>query len=284
MSAPSKLQNWSADQYVKFISQRNRPLNDLISQIPPLPNQEKPRIHDLGCGPGNSTSALLQAYPDSRITAMDSSSDMLIKARKALGGEDGVEVMEGDLETYEPGPETALLFSNAVFHWLRRETRIPTMIRLLENLRSGGVLAIQVPDNYTEPSHTLMRETALIPGRPWSKYFENSHVGELGNERRPDLDPIEGPEELHDALIPYCQDLNIWRTTYMHVLDGPRDIVEWVRGTGLLPFLNCMEGEEEVKKEFLKEYEKALGKQYKPLMDGRVMLGYPRLFLVAVRK
>lgn len=79
--------------------------------------------------------------------------------------------------------------------------------------------------------------------------------------------------------------VDVWRTEYMHVVDGVGAIVEWVKGTGLQPFLHRMDGDEEAKQLFLKEYERRLGLVYGPLkwQGNRVMLGYRRLFVVAVR-
>jgi trans-aconitate 2-methyltransferase len=59
--------------------------------------------------------------------------------------------------------------------------------------------------------------------------------------------------------------------------------VEWVKGTGLQPFLHRIQ-DEKVKEAFLTEYQARLVKPYPKLSDGKVMLAYPRLFVVAVRK
>ena len=80
--------------------------------------------------------------------------------------------------------------------------------------------------------------------------------------------------------------MNVWRTTYFHVLEDARAIVEWVRGTGLQPYLHRM-GEEGVRGAFLEEYERRIAEAYprmKEAAGGKVVLGYPRLFVVAVRK
>jgi trans-aconitate 2-methyltransferase len=281
-SNPEK--DWSAIQYLLFNTQRTRPVHDLITQIKSHVTSPIPRIYDLGCGPGNSTSALLSAFPDAKITGMDSSSDMLEKARadKTLSS---VEFVQGDLESFEVGIDSKpdLLFSNAVFHWLRSPTRIPTLLRLFQTLKPGGVLAIQMPDNYSEPSHAAMRDTAVMSDKPWSKFFNAKTIGNLSNANRPDLDPIESPHTFYNELIPHAAHVDIWRTTYSHVLAGAPEIVEWVKGTGLQPFLNQIE-DAEAKRAFLEEYEKKVREGYEELGDGKVILGYPRLFVVAVRK
>lgn len=214
---------------------------------------------------------------------MDSSPDMLKKANAEFDGNDSVDFVTGDLATFRVDGEVDVMFSNAVFHWLRSSERIPTLARLFSSLKSGSVIAIQVPDNYHEPSHRMMRETALQSGKAWSNAFSRTQIGDLKDTTRPDLDPIEEPNAFYNALVGEASLVNVWRTKYMHVLKDAGAIVEWVKGTGLQPYLNRIEGEE-AKKAFLEEYERGLKGEYPELVDGKVLLGYPRLFVVAVKK
>ncbi|KAJ4312800.1 hypothetical protein N0V94_007273, partial [Neodidymelliopsis sp. IMI 364377] len=203
-SGNDKKKDWSATQYLKFNNERTRPVHDLVAQIKPHITSANPRIYDLGCGPGNSTQVLLDAFPGAHVTGMDSSPDMLKKASAALPD---VQFAAGDVSTFAPkeGEQVDLLFSNAVFHWLRTPSRLETLSRLFASLPRGGVLAIQVPDNYDEASHRLMRDVAVSASEPWSRYFATAHVGEFGDKQRPDLDPIEPPRAFYDALAPHAQ-------------------------------------------------------------------------------
>lgn len=263
--------DWSANQYLKFGNERTRAVRELVSQIP-LSNPE--RIVDVGCGPGNSTAVLASRFPHAHISGMDSSPDMLEKARKSMPG---VEFVQSDLKTYQPSPGADLIFGNAVFHWLRTEDRIPTILRLLRTQKPGGVLAFQVPDNYEEPTHRAMRETALLDG-PWTPHFQA-----LRADQRPDFDPIETPADYYNALIPHCDKVDIWHTLYQHPLDSPTSIVEWVKGSGLQPFLNALP-DQEVRDQYLTAYEQRIAELHPRLADGKVLLRYPRLFVIATRK
>jgi trans-aconitate 2-methyltransferase len=224
---------------------------------------------------------LQDAFPGAEITGMDSSADMLTKARASLPG---VDFVSGDVSTYQPDKEADLVFSNAVFHWLRHAQRIPTLAKLFTGLESGGVLAIQMPANYHEHSHIQMRVVASLPDRPWSRYFSQTRIGDLADTSRPDLDPVEDPGRYYDALSAHAASVDIWSTKYMHVLSDAGAIVEWVKGTGLQPYLNAMGEDEGAKEAFLGVYEECLREKYPVLVDGKVLLGYPRLFVVAVRK
>lgn len=279
-TAPAK-KDWSAIQYLKFNNERTRAVYDLVSQITRYITTPHPRIYDLGCGPGNSTRVLLDVFPGAKVTGMDSSPAMLAQARASLPD---TEFVKGDVSTFDVEAETPdLLFSNAVFHWLRTPARIPTLTRLFHALKPGAILAIQVPDNYHEPSHRLMREVASQPDTPWHAYFHDAHIGDLNAPDRPDLDPIESPQQFYNALIPLAASVNLWRTEYLHVLADAGAVVEWVKGTGLQPYLHRI-GDEGAREAFLGEYERRVGEVYGVLGDGKVLLKYPRLFVVAMRK
>jgi trans-aconitate 2-methyltransferase len=147
----------------------------------------------------------------------------------------------------------------------------PTVLRqLLRALPSGGVLAVQMPDNTTEPALTLQREIAR--NGPWVKALA------APASARDDLPTVNN---YYDLLRPVCARLDIWHTTYNHVMDGPGAIVEWFKGSSLRPYLSALEGE--MRGGFLAAYTTAIGKAYPPRFDGKVLLRFPRLFIVAVR-
>jgi trans-aconitate 2-methyltransferase len=275
MATQSSKKDWSANQYLKFHDQRTRAVHDLVAQLPFSSSAPPKRVVDLGCGPGNSTAVLQARFPTSHINGVDTSEDMVYKARTTLPE---VDFSLGDVRTYAVPEGTDLLFSNAVFQWLRMEERLATIVRLFEGMKAGGVIALQVPDNFNEPSHRLMRETAHSEG-PWTKSFTKL----AQEQQRPNLDPIETPADIYNALIPHAANVDVWHVVYNHVLHAPRDIVEWVKGTGLQPFLHAMP-EGEVQEAYLQEYERRVAEAYPALADGKVLFRFPRLFVVATRK
>jgi trans-aconitate 2-methyltransferase len=56
--------SWNADQYLQFADERTRPCHDLINRIALM---QPHRIIDLGCGPGNSTEALTERWPEAKV-------------------------------------------------------------------------------------------------------------------------------------------------------------------------------------------------------------------------
>ena len=75
--------------------------------------------------------------------------------------------------------------------------------------------------------------------------------------------------------------VDIWRTTYYHVLAGPAAVVEWFKGAALRPFLALLDKGEQAA--FLAQYQAGIEKAYPALADGTVLLSFPRLFMIAMR-
>jgi len=253
---------WNARQYLKFEDERTRPPRDLLAQVP---LRHPRRVLDLGCGPGNSTELLVERFPDAEIAGLDSSPDMLREARQRLPQ---CSFIEANMTAWTPEPDTELLFGNAVFQWVPDHERV--MRGLLAALPAGGVLAVQMPDNTRELVTALQRDVAARG--PWA-----------GDPRikaaaRADL---PSPEAYYDLLKPVCTAVDIWHCVYNHVMDSPQAIVEWFKGSSLRPYLAALDAAS--REAFLAAYSEKIAEAYKPRFDGKLLLRFPRLFIVAVR-
>jgi trans-aconitate 2-methyltransferase len=255
--------SWSAAQYVKFEEERTRPVRDLVARIP---NVEIVCAADIGCGPGNSTEVLRQRYPRAHIVGMDSSSDMISAARQRLPD---IAFEVGDIREWREERAFDVILANAVLQWIPgHETLLPA---LMAKLAPGGALAAQLPDNLEEPSHRLMRETAAAG--PWAAKLADA--GQARAERH-------GGEWYFRLLRLHAPHVDIWRTTYHHPLSGgAHAVVEWLKATGLRPFLDPLDATE--REAFLARYEAAIAEAYPAEADGAVLLPFPRLFFVAGR-
>jgi trans-aconitate 2-methyltransferase len=254
--------DWSAQQYLKFEDERTRPARDLLAQIP---LSDARNVVDVGCGPGNSTELLVRRWPQAAVTGIDTSADMLRQARQRLPGH---HFIEANIAHWAPPQGTDVLFANAIFQWVPGHLR--QLQRLLGALAPGGALAVQMPDNLDEPAHLLMREVAQL--EPWRETLQAT--AEL-------RDALPKPGVYYDALRPHCSRLEIWHTVYNHVLHDAAAIVEWVKGTGLRPFVDPLDPPE--RKHYLAEYTARIAASYLPQADGNVLLRFPRIFILAVR-
>jgi len=252
------MQLWDAKSYDRFEAERARPSRDLIARIAAPPR----RALDLGCGSGLSTLELRRAFPEAEIVGVDLSPDMLSAAAKRLPE---ARFLEGDVATFDTRGFD-LVFANAVFHWV--PDHIAVLAKIAAALPAGGCLAVQMPDNYNEPSHRLMREVAA------REAFRGANF--------PAVREMIGDFASYDqALCPPCDYVDIWRTTYAHRLDSPEAVVKWVEGSGLRPYLDALEPAAHPK--FLAAYGEAIAKAYPALANGIVLFPFPRLFVVAAR-
>ncbi len=252
---------WNAQLYRRFERERTRPARDLLAAVA-LGAPSK--IADLGCGPGNSTELLVERFPAADVLGIDSSDAMLADARTRLPAQ---RFELGDIATWQPASPPDLLFANASLQWVPQHAEL--VPRLFGLLAPGGALAFQVPDNRDEPSHRLMRETAAAG--PWADKLTGA-----GDRVR-----VLAASAYYDALAPRAASVEVWRTVYHHRMDTAAAIVEWVRSTGLQPFLAPLEDAERAA--FLQAYEAGIAKAYPVRADGKRLLLFPRLFVVAYR-
>jgi len=255
--------SWSANQYVIFEDERTRPVRDLLSALPAI---EARSAIDLGCGPGNSTELLAARFPHAVVRGIDSSSDMIASARRRLPQ---VKFAIGDIEGWNDTGPFDVILANAVLHWIPdHSTLLPSLVT---RLASGGGLAVQMPDNLDAPTHRLMREVAA--DGPWAPVLAAAAATRT---------PLGSANWYYELLRPLCSRVDVWRTTYYHPLSGgAAAIVEWFKGSGLVPFLEPLDAASRAA--YLERYTAAVARAYPALSDGSVLLPFPRLFMVAIR-
>jgi len=255
--------SWSAKQYAAFEDERTRPARDLLAAVPTI---DARAAADIGCGPGNSTALLAERFRGAVVTGIDSSPDMVEAARKRLPQ---IHFEVAGIEGWNAPERFDVILANAVLQWVPDHAAL--LPALVDKLKVGGALAIQMPDNLDSPAHRLMREIAA--DGPWAAKLSAAAAARTA---------LAEAQWYYAVLRSICTRVDVWRTTYYHALSGgPSAIVEWFKGSGLRPFLDPLDDGERV--EYLDRYTAAAAQAYPPLSDGTVLLPFPRLFMVAVR-
>jgi trans-aconitate 2-methyltransferase len=251
--------HWDPEQYLRFADERSRPFSELLARV----GAEHPAVvADLGCGPATLTRRLAARWPEAQVEGVDDSAEMIRRAREEAG--DVVRLTLADLREWIPAEPVDVLLSNATLQW------VPGHLALFERfagfLAPGGWLAVQVPGNFGEPSHTELR--ALAAASPWHD--------RLTGVRWPAVDE---PGTYLALLAGLGLDVDVWETTYHQVLPGEDPVLEWMRGTGLRPVLSALTdaGERDA---FESEYAARLRRAY-PRHEHGTVLPYRRIFVVA---
>ena len=256
----ARLAAWDPAQYLRWSDHRIRPAVDLIQRVP-LP--QPAHIVDLGCGTGNVTALLRGAWPTARVTGVDASASMLERARAS---DPGVDWQQAEIAGWTPATPVDLLFSNAALHWLdHHDTLFP---RLLDLMAPGGVLAVQMPRNFGEPSHTSIADLAR----------EARWKARLAPLVR--AEPCKTPAYYFDLLAARTKALDIWETVYEQALTGDNPVADFVKGSWLKPFLDALdEGAERTA--FETAYREKIARAYPARPDGITLFPFRRLFIVA---
>lgn len=251
---------WNPEQYHRFQAARGAPARDLQAMIP---ERDYHRVIDLGCGTGEQTLGLARRFPTARVTGLDSSAEML--GRAPAGQAPTLDFRQGDITALDGTFD--LMYSNAALQWLPDH---PTLLaRLWAQLEPGGVLAVQVPANHDHATHRLLTETA------------QDFRDELGGFTRfgtaqgasPVLTPAQYAEIL-DALG--AEEITAISKVYPVVLPGVEGVIEWARGTALVPYVSRLNGTDAAR--FLEAYRARLSTVFP---GDRVYYAFTRVLFVA---
>ncbi len=252
--------SWDPEHYLSYADERGRPFVELIARI----GATEPRtVVDLGCGPGNLTALLARRWPGADVRGVDSSTEMVEAAVRDHG--DAASFAVGDLRAWTaPEGGVDVLVSNATLQWL--PDHLALLPSLLAQVAPGGWLAFQVPGNFHERSHTIRAELAAE-----SPYVEHSPD--------PGIHGSEEPAAYLEALAAAGCAVDVWETTYLHVLQGDDPVFTWVSGTGARPTIQSLP-EGGVRELFVEELKRRLRAAYPPQPYG-VVLPFRRIFAVA---
>ncbi|MBV1861052.1 MAG: methyltransferase domain-containing protein [Nannocystaceae bacterium] len=205
---------WDPERYLKFRAQRREPYEDLLALVQARTGM---RIADLGCGPGELTVDLAERFDAASVVGVDHSPAMLRRA--ATVTDPRVSFVQADIADH-PLRGLDLIVSNAALHWL------PEHPALFETLRDGlaedGQLAVQMPNNFAQPTHTTA--AALAGESPFARVLGSTRSGAA----------VESAERYATLLHSLGFREQIVREhLYLHELPDAAAAVEWVKGSML---------------------------------------------------
>ncbi len=249
---------WDPDHYLRFADHRARPGIELLSRVD---HQDPKLVVDLGCGPGNLTAVLAGRWPDARVVGVDSSAEMIDAARR---DHPDIEWVVADINRWEPDHGVDVLYSNATLHWLDDHPRLFPRLRTWVG-DHGGVMAVQMPDNWREPTHRVPAD--VLDDGSWPAAAAEALM----------RDRLSAPADYRRWLDPAVVDL--WRTTYYQALTGPDALWSWVTGSVLRPVLAALD--EDGRNRFARECRQRYADAYPQDGNGNLLLPFSRLFMVA---
>ena len=233
------MDTWNPTQYAKFQREREQPFFDLLDLVRPQPEM---RVIDLGCGPGTLTRQMHQRLRARETVGLDRSGRMLGRALTEPQAE-GLRFEVGTIQSWSSAEPYDLIFSNAAFQWVDDHESL--VARLARALKPDGQLAFQVPQMYDHLSHDVAEELAA----------EDPFRAAFPDWRRPlqVLAPEEYARLLYRAGFA-AQHVRL--VIYPHVLAGPEDVVEWMKGALLTTYTERLPPEQVPS--FLDEYRERL--------------------------
>jgi trans-aconitate 2-methyltransferase len=252
---------WDPDQYNRFRRERQQPLLDLLALVQTRPDM---RVVDLGCGTGETTRLLHERLEARDTLGLDSSETML--AESDAHAVPGLRFAQGEIANFRADTPCDLIFSNAALHWLPDHPAL--FASLTGSLADDGQLAVQMPFNFDQPSHTVA--AALAREAPFHAALDGFAID------RPVLAPEVYATLLH-RLGFRAQHVRV--QVYPHLLAARDDVVEWVKGTLLTAYQKRMPSQ--LWPQFLSRYRERL----LPELDAQRPYFYPfkRLLIWAQR-
>ena len=249
---------WDPERYLTYADERGRPFVELVARVGAA---SPASVVDLGCGPGNLTTLLRDRWPNADIRGLDSSPEMIEKARVA---------------------DPTISFEVADLLAWARESRRPSTCSSPTPPCSGS-RAIWTFSDPGEPG--APGRMAGVPGAGQLRGAQPLHPSRprrRGAVRRPHP-RRRGSQQPRPRRLPRPPDRPRLHRRRLgdHVPPRPhrRDpVFTWVSGTGARPTLQALP--DDLRTAFEEGFRRRLRAAYRE-RDGRVVLPFRRVFVVA---
>jgi trans-aconitate 2-methyltransferase len=172
----------------------------------------------------------------------------------------------GDVWDWRPDRPVDVLVCNAVLQWVPGHDEL--LLRWADLLAPGGWLAFQLPGNFDQPSHAIVREIAASPR--WRGLLADARLNRQAGD----------PADYVALLARPGFEVDAWETSYLHILHGENPVLEWTKGSTLRPVLAALDAEQA--DAFVREYGERLSEAYHPRSFG-TLFPFRRVFTVVHR-
>ncbi len=230
---------WNPELYDQFKKERSAPFFDLLKLVIPKDNL---KVIDLGCGTGELTSELPGYLPGSKITGIDSSAEMLEKAKRFETGQ--LKFYQKSIEEQLEANETFdLIISNAAIQWCDHHEKL--FPEIISKINKGGQLAVQIPSNHEFIVHQLLKKVAKTEPyksayHSWTRQYS---VLKIEDYARIMFD--------HNG-----SEITVFEKVYSLVMDDAEAVFTWASGTAMIPYLDKLP--EDLQQSFKEDYKKEL--------------------------
>lgn len=141
MSDLEKHFDQAAESYDELINKTLINYDEMIEAlINAIPDNESPRILDLGCGTGNITRKVLERFPNAKVTCLDLSTKMIEIAKDKLSDYENIEYVIGDFTIVDIIDNYDAIISSLALHHIPTDEEKKEMYKhIYEALNTNGV-------------------------------------------------------------------------------------------------------------------------------------------------
>jgi trans-aconitate 2-methyltransferase len=258
---------WDSEDYARHSSAQAEWALELIDKLGLRGHEE---VLDIGSGDGKVTAALAARVPRGSVLGIDSSPDMVERARRSFPPErhPNLHFQVGDAMELDFAERFEAIFSNATLHWVRDHQRV--LGGVSRALKPGGRLLFQMGGRgNAQTILAVLKELGRT--RPWDAWLAGF----------PCPYSFYGPEEYRGWLA--RAGLQTWRVELVPKQmrqQGPEGLAGWVRTTWL-PYTQAVppERREELVAQIVRRYLR----DHPPDADGVVRVDMVRLEVEARR-
>ncbi|WP_299182220.1 methyltransferase domain-containing protein [uncultured Chryseobacterium sp.] len=230
---------WNPEIYDQFKEERSAPFFDLLKFVEKKAGLS---VIDLGCGTGELTSKIPDYLEGSKVTGIDSSTEMLEKAKHLETNR--LNFIQRSIEEQLNLNDTFdLIISNAALQWCDHHKEL--FPKLISKINKGGQLAVQMPSNHEFVVHRLLGKVAET--QPYKEAYASW-------KRQYTVLNIEKYAEI--LFRNKGTEITVLEKVFPHVLKDAEAVYHWASGTAMIPYIEGLP--EELKEDFKNDYKKEL--------------------------